>query len=250
VFCGIEVDVDVDNNRAIAVRPDRDNAVSGGYTCRKGRAELERIYHPDRLMSSKKRVGDKFVDIDGQQALNEISDKLRDIVRKHGPDSVAVYMGDACHRMSASGPWFVRQWLDDLGSKGFYTSFTVDSPSLVVAIQRLWGALMPFGKLDIEHADVIMFVATNPVLSHHLTMPQSSPSRRLADSLKRGAKLIVIDPRVTEVAHKADVHLQVRPGEDATLLAAMIKVILDRGLQDMDYLAEFAMGSTNCTGCS
>lgn len=242
VFCGIEVDVDVDNNRAIAVRPDRDNAVSGGYTCRKGRAELERIYHPDRLMSSQKRVRENFVDIEGQQALNEISDKLRDIISKHGPDSVAVYMGDACHRMSASGPWFVRQWLDDLGSKGFYTSFTVDSPSLVVAIQRLWGALMPFSKLDIEHADVVMFVATNPVLSHHLTMPQSNPSRRLADSLKQGAKLIVIDPRVTQVAHKADIHLQVRPGEDATLLAAMIKVILDRGLQDKDYLAQFANG--------
>jgi len=242
VFCGIEVDVDEENNRAVAVRPDRDNLVSGGYTCRKGRAELERIYHPERLMSSKKRVGDEFVDIDGQQALDEISDKLRDIIDKHGPDSVAVYMGDACHRMSASGPWFVRQWLDDLGSKGFYTSFTVDSPSLVVALQRLWGALMPFSKLDIEHADVIMFVATNPVLSHHLTMPQSSPSRRLADSLKRGAKLIVLDPRVTQVAHKADIHLQVRPGEDATLLAAMIKVILDRGLQDKEYLASLANG--------
>lgn len=242
VFCGIEVDVDKEKNRVVAIRPDRDNLVSGGYTCRKGRAEMERIYHPDRLMSSKKQVGGKFVDIDGQQALNEISTKLRDIIDRHGPDSVAVYMGDACHRMSASGPWFVRQWLDVLGSKGFYTSFTVDSPSLVVALQRLWGSLMPFSKLDIEHADVIMFVATNPVLSHHLTMPQSNPSRRLADSLKRGSKLIVLDPRLTQVARKADIHLQVKPGEDATLLAAMIKVILDRGLHDKEYVAAFGKG--------
>ena len=242
VFCGIEVDVDKSKNRVVAVRPDPDNLVSGGYTCRKGRAEMERIYHPDRLMSSKKRVGDDFVDIDGQQALDEISAKLRDIIDRHGPDAVAVYMGDACHRMSASGPWFVRRWLDALGSKGFYTSFTVDSPSLVVALQRLFGALMPFSKLDIEHADVIMFVATNPVLSHHLTMPQSSPSRRLADAQKGGAKLIVLDPRVTQVARKADVHLQVRPGEDATLLAAMIKVILDRGLHDKEYVAAYGKG--------
>jgi len=69
-------------------------------------------------------------------------------------------------------------------------------------------------------------VATNPVISHHLTMPQSSPSRRLADSLKRGAKLIVLDPRLTQVARKADIHLQVRPGEDATLLAAMGYLVL------------------------
>src|SRR3990172_8938556 len=102
VFCGIEVDVDKSKNRVVAIRPDSDNLVSGGYTCRKGRAEMERIYHPERLKSSKKRVGDAFVDIDGQQALNEISDKLRGIIDRHGPDSVAVYMGDACHRMSAS----------------------------------------------------------------------------------------------------------------------------------------------------
>jgi len=74
VFCGIEVDADVDNNRAIAVRPDPDSVVSGGCSCRRGRAKLEPIDHSDRLASSKTRVGEKFVDIHGQQALDEISD--------------------------------------------------------------------------------------------------------------------------------------------------------------------------------
>lgn len=242
VFCGIEVDVDVDKNRVVAVRPDRQNAVSGGYTCPKGRAEMERLYHPERLLSSKKRVGDSYVDIAGQQALTEISDKLRDIIDKYGPRSVAVYVGDAGHRQSASGPWFVRKWLDALGSPSFYTSYTVDSPSLVVAIQRLWGGLMPFSMFDINHAEVAMFVATNPVVSHMLTMPQSNPSKRLRDARKRGMKLIVIDPRRCEVARVADIHLQVKPGEDATLLAALIKVILDRGLHDKDYVARFGSG--------
>ena len=74
VFCGIEVDVDVEKNRAIAVRPDRDNAVSGGYTCRKGRAELERIYHPERLMSSKKRIEEQ----NNQQTKQRTSERAND----------------------------------------------------------------------------------------------------------------------------------------------------------------------------
>ena len=207
VFCGVEVDVDKDSNRVVAVRPDRQNAVSQGYTCPKGRAEMERLYHPERLLSSKKRVGDGYEDIAGQQALNEISARLREIIDRYGPRSVAVYIGDAGHRQSASGPWFVRKWLDAIGSPGFYTSYTVDSPSLVVAIQRLWGGLMPFGLFDMPNAEVAMFVATNPVVSHLMTMPQSNPSKRLRDARKRGMKLIVIDPRRCEVARVADIHL-------------------------------------------
>ncbi|MCK9987066.1 MAG: hypothetical protein AzoDbin1_03538 [Azoarcus sp.] len=242
VFCGIQVDVDTDANRVVAVRPDRDNPVSQGYTCPKGRAEAERLYHPERLLSSKKRVGDGFADIAPQQALDEVAAKLRDIIARHGPEAVAVYTGDAGHRMSASGPWFIRKWLDAIGSRGFYTSYTVDSPSLVVAMQRLWGSLMPFSLFDIEHAGVAMFVATNPVVSHLMTMPQSNPSKRLRDARKRGMKLIVIDPRRCEVARVADIHLQVKPGEDATLLAALIKLILDRKLHDQDYVARFGSG--------
>ncbi|WP_169258816.1 molybdopterin-containing oxidoreductase family protein [Aromatoleum diolicum] len=242
VFCGIQVDVDKAANRVVAVRPDRDNLVSQGYTCPKGRAEMERLYHPNRLLSSRKRVGDEFVDIGKRQALDEVGAKLREIIDQHGPESVAVYIGDAGHRMSASGPWFVRKWLDAIGSRGFYTSYTVDSPSLVVAMQRLWGSLMPFSLFDIDHADVCMFIATNPVVSHMLTMPQSNPSKRLRDARKRGMKLIVIDPRRCEVAKVADIHLQVKPGEDATLLAALIKVILDRRLYAQDYVAQFGSG--------
>lgn len=242
VFCGMEVDVDVESNRVVAVRPDRDQPVSQGYTCPKGRSEMERLYHPNRLLSSKKRVGEDLVDIAPQQALDEVAAKLRDIIDRHGPNSVAVYIGDAGHRQSASGPWFVRKWLDALGSRGFYTSYTVDSPSLVVAMQRLWGSLMPFSLFDMQHADVCMFVATNPVVSHLYTMPQSNPSKRLRDARKRGMKLIVIDPRRCEVARLADIHLQVKPGEDATLLAALIKVILDRKIHDQDYVAQYGSG--------
>jgi anaerobic selenocysteine-containing dehydrogenase len=233
VFCGVEVDIQ--DGRVVEVRGDRDNAVSQGYTCQKGRAEPERLYHHDRLMSSQKRVADGWVDIRAAQALEEIGAKLRAIVETHGPRSVAVYVGDGGHRTSAADPSFVRKWLDALGSPGLYTSYTVDSPSLSVAANRLFGAPLPLGVFDIANADVAMFVATNPVVSHLMSMPQSNPYARLHGAQRRGMKLIVVDPRKCEVAKRADVHLQVKPGEDATLLAGMIKIIIEREIYDRAY---------------
>ncbi len=240
VFCGVEVDLE--DGHIVKVRGDADNAVSGGYTCLKGRAEPERIYHPDRLTSSKKMVGGEHVDIAAETAMDEVAERLRAIIDEHGPESVAVYLGDACHRMSATGPWFIRKWLDALGSPKMYTSYTIDSPSLTVSNYRLFGAPMPFAVFDVSNADVAMFVATNPVISHMMSIPQSNPAKRMRDARKRGMKLIVVDPRRCEAARDADIHLQVKPGEDATLLAAIIKVILDRELHDREYVDAYVGG--------
>ncbi|MBW2274659.1 MAG: molybdopterin-dependent oxidoreductase [Deltaproteobacteria bacterium] len=240
VFCGLEVDVEDD--RVLAVRGDRDNAVSQGYSCQKGRAEVERIYHPDRILMPQKRVDGGTVDLAPEQALDEIAAKLREIVAEHGPGAVAAYAGCGGHRTSTGGPWFLRKWLDALGSPGLYTSMTIDSPSLFLAMHRLFGSPVAVNLFDIDNADVAMFVGTNPTASHMLVMPQSNPTRRLADAQKRGMQLIVVDPRRSDVARRADLHLQLKPGEDATLLAGIIKVILDRKLYDAEYVGECVSG--------
>jgi anaerobic selenocysteine-containing dehydrogenase len=240
VFCGVEVDVE--DGRVVAVRGDRENVVTRGYTCPKGRAEVERIHHPDRLLAPERRDESGFTRLPLGQALDEVALRLGDVVARHGPDSVAVYTGCGGHRTSAGGPWFVRRWLDALGSTKMYTSFTIDSPSLTVAGNRLFGGPVPVNVMDVERADCVMFVGTNPIVSHQLNMVQSSPSARLNQAQKRGMKIIVIDPRRSDVARRADIHLQVKPGEDATLLAAIVKVILDRGLQDHDYVDAFVSG--------
>jgi anaerobic selenocysteine-containing dehydrogenase len=237
------VEVDVEGDRVIAVRGDRENAVSEGYTCPKGRAEVERIHHPDRLLSPRKRIDGRMVAIQPEQALDEIAQRLREIVDRHGPRAVAVYVGCGGHRTSTGGPWFVRKWLDALGSPGLYTSLTIDSPSLFLAGHRFFGGPVPANLFDIANADVAMFVGTNPVASHQImTMPQSNPTRRLRDAQKRGMKLIVVDPRRSDVARRADIHLQLRPGEDATLLAGMIRIIIERKLYDSDYVERCVSG--------
>jgi anaerobic selenocysteine-containing dehydrogenase len=240
VFCGLEVDVE--NNKIIAVRGDHDNPVSEGYTCPKGRAEVERINHPDRLRTSQKNVGGEFKDIASDDAIAEIGAKLKTIVKEHGPEAVAVYVGCGGHRTAAGGPWYVAKWLEAFGSPRLYTSLTIDSPSLIIAHHRLFGGPLPLSVFDIDHAESAMFVATNPVVSHLWSMPQSNPSTRLKKALKRGMKLVVIDPRKCEVAEKAHVHLQVKPGEDATLLACIIREIIENSWYDKDYVENYVSG--------
>lgn len=240
VFCGLEVDVA--DGEVVAVRGDRDNEVTRGYSCQKGRAEAERIHHPDRLHSSRRRDGDGWADVAREQALDEVAEKLRAIVAEHGPDAVAVYTGCGGHRTSAGGPWFVRRFLQALGSTRMYTSFTIDSPSLAIAGNRFFGGPVPCNLLDVDRAECAMFVGTNPARSHQLNMVQSSPSHRLSTAKRGGMKIIVLDPRRSDVARSADIHLQVRPGEDSSVLAAMIKVILDRSLQDREYVDAYVSG--------
>ncbi|MDH3705093.1 MAG: molybdopterin-dependent oxidoreductase [Acidimicrobiia bacterium] len=240
VFCGMEVDTEGD--RVVAVRGDRDNPITEGYTCQKGRAEVERINHRDRLHRPRARVGDEWVDIEPVQALDEVAGRLTDIVAEHGPDAVATYIGCGGHRTSAGGPWFVRRWMRALGSRQLYTSYTIDSPSLTVAAERFWGGAVPLNLLDVERARCIMFVGTNPAASHQLNIPQSNPSVRIRDAQRAGATLIVVDPRTSDVAHWADIHLPVKPGEDATLLAGMVKVILERDLVDHETVRDHVSG--------
>jgi len=95
-----------------------------------------------------------------------------------------------------------------------------------------WGA----GPQAFSDSDVCMLVGANPLVSMWGGIPAFNPAKRLHEARRRGLKLIVIDPRVTESARKADIHLQCLPGHDVELLAAMLHVILDEGLQDATFI--------------
>jgi anaerobic selenocysteine-containing dehydrogenase len=223
---------DVEDGRVTAVRGDPDDVMFGGYTCIKGRQLAEAHNHATRLRACQRRTAKGFEPIATEAALDAIAGRLRAIIDRHGPKSVAVYCGTYAFQNSAAVA-IAAGFLSGIGSHQFYTSVTLDQPAKVYTTLRMgqWGG----GVQSFETADVAMFVGNNPLTSHYAPpggLPPFSPSRRLRDALDRGLKLVVIDPRVSDVARLAHVHLQVTPGEDVPLLAAMLNVILSEGLED------------------
>ena len=211
--------------------------MSGGYTCVKGRQLPYQMYGPERLWQSQQRQPDgSFAPIPTVQALDEIADRLRDIIARHGPRAVATYSGTAAFNNSVALP-VIRAWHQGIGSPSNYSTLTIDQPAKIIAAVRhgVWGG----GGHTFAEADVALSIGNNPIVSS-LTLPGgppgTNPVKSVADAKRRGMKLICIDPRRTELARRADLHLQIHPGEDATLLAGMLRVILTEDLYDAAFL--------------
>src|SRR5205807_9302648 len=96
------------------------------------------------------------------------------------------------------------------------------------------------GRTSFEDADAFLFAGTNPVISKQFLA--ENPAKRLSRAVERGAKIVVIDPRRTETARRAHVHLQPRPGQDAVVMAGLIHVILRKGLVDQDFVGRHVDG--------
>jgi anaerobic selenocysteine-containing dehydrogenase len=240
-FCAMHVDLE--DGRVTAVRGDPQDPVSGGYTCLKGRQLPHQIHGPERLRSSLvRRDGDGFEPIATERALDEIAARLEEIVARHGPRAVASYCGTAAFFNSATLP-VVRAWHRGLGSPSNFSTLTIDQPAKMIAASRhgVWGG----GGHTFASSDVALSVGHNPIVSG-LTLPGSPPGtnpvKNLNQARQRGLKLICVDPRRSDLARRADLHLQIRPGEDPTLLAAMLRVILEEGLHDAEFCRDHVDG--------
>jgi anaerobic selenocysteine-containing dehydrogenase len=226
----------VDAGKLTKVTGDKDDPYFKGYTCPKGRALPEQHNNPNRLLHCKKRsASNTFNDIASESAMDEIAEKIAAIVAKHGPRSVAVYGGTG-QVSTPVAPSVAVSFLMGIGSPMHFTSSTIDQPGkhIAMAAHGLWGA----GELNFNTADSWIIVGANPVISKASGAPGNNPAQRLKEAVERGTKLIVIDPRVTETAKRAHIHLQAKPGEDPTVLAGLLNVIISENLYDQAFIKE------------
>ncbi len=229
--CGLIVNFR--DGRPIATHGDKNNPAFHGYSCLKGRRLA--AYHslPSRLVRSQKRQSDgAFAPISWREAAIETADRIQAVVDKHGPDAVALYVGTFGYNNLASHA-FANAFLEAIGSRMYFTSVTIDQPGKGVA-RAEHGAWLA-GPYRVDEWDGLMLVGTNPVISQNGGLG-ANPARRLHEAKKRGMQLIVVDPRRTDVAEKADLHLQVRPGEDAAVLAAIGRQIIADGAHDRAFV--------------
>ncbi len=233
--CGLEALVE--EGRMVKIRPDKANPRSRGYACRKGINVLYHQYSADRLSSPLKRTGDQFEPISWHQAIDEIAAKLRHLLTEHGPRCLA-YMGGSAQGGSmeaAFGLGLIRA----LGSQYYYSS----------AGQEFCGAWWVFGRMlgkqynvaipDEQTAEMLVAWGWNGMQSHQ--MPRA-PLVLKGFSRDPGRLLVVVDPRKSETAAIADLHLPVRPGADALLIKAMIALILQQGWEKQAYLDQYVEG--------
>jgi anaerobic selenocysteine-containing dehydrogenase len=236
-FCGVRLWTD-EHDRLVEVRGDKDHAMTAGYACIKGLAAPELHNGLDRILRPLKRQADGgFQPIALETALDEIAAQIARLVAEDGPDAVAVYTGTQAAFNAALTP-MSHAWMQALGSKSRFSTMTVDQSAKWVAAERLgaWGA----GHQTWIDADVWMFFGTNPLVSvvgGVNGFVALNPTRRIQEAKARGMKLIVADPRRTETARYADAFLQLRPGEDVTLAAGMLRMILAEGWEDRDFCA-------------
>jgi anaerobic selenocysteine-containing dehydrogenase len=238
--CAIEVDVD--DGRVVEVRGDRTNPMSRGYTCIKGRQLPFEVHSAARLRASLKRQqSGEILPIASEDAMDEIATCLQEIIRRHGPRAVATYSATAAYANAAALP-VVKAWHRGIGSPMNCSSVTIDQPAKIIAVGRhgFWGG----GPHSFATSDVVMLIGINPLVSrlHQMGGPPGFYPHALREARERGLKVICVDPRRTEVARLSDIHLQLRPGEDPTLLAGMLRVILDENLFDAEFCANHVEG--------
>ncbi|TAL01598.1 MAG: nitrate reductase [Rhodospirillaceae bacterium] len=228
--------------RLLSARGDHDHVLSEGYACIKG-LETPAIHNsPERLLHPLKRKADgTFMRLPLEDALDEIAQKLRVIIDRDGPDAVALFRGTQNYSNGAAS-YMVRYFMQAIGSPCFFSTMTIDQSAKWVTDERLgtWAA----GRHRLETADVFMAFGYNPLLSVQggYGFYVNNPAKRMREVKARGLKLIVIDPRRTETARFADIHLQPLPGEDATIAAGMLRLILAEGWDDTAFWTRWAPG--------
>lgn len=241
-FChaGCAILVDVENGRPLRVRGDRENPAYRGFCCVKGQQLPEQWAHPDRLLQTHRRMPDGSLrPVPYAEAVGEIAERLSEILVTRGPRAIAMYSGTYSIANPATMP-LALSFMDGIGSPMHFTSNSIDQPGKAVA-QALHGTWMaPPPAFD--ERTVSLLVGTNPLATMAGGLPLANPGRELTDAVERGLRFIVIDPRRSEMARRAHLHLQCRPGEDVPLLAAMLNVILREARHDAAFVREHVDG--------
>lgn len=214
--CGIVVTVD--EGQVVKVRGDAEHPVSRGYTCEKGRALPQWHHSPNRL--DHPRLRGKAAGWD--EVLDDLATIIDEAKSSDGADSVGLYLATGLAYDSA-GQVACGMWMGSVGSASFYTAATVDNAPVLVAAEAVAGHPMLNPVWEPQHSRLLILLATNPVVSHGYGTTLADPVRRLRENQALGGQIWTIDPRRTESAALSDNHLQLRPGSDVILLAALVR---------------------------
>lgn len=231
--CGLEVEVT--DGRLSKIRGDKDHVASNGYTCQKA-LRLDHYQNARNRVTSplRRRADGTIEEISWDTAIREVAEKFVSVRDTHGGHSLAYYGGGGQGNHLGGGHG-AGAWLDAVGSEYIYTSLAQEKTGGFWLDGKLFGKQTCHPTEDVEQADFLLLIGTNPWQSHGFPR-----ARKVMQEFVNAPNrtMVVVDPRRTETADKADVHLQVRSGGDAHLLLAMLGHIVQEDLHDKDFIAK------------
>lgn len=225
-MCGVVIEHQ--DGEILSIKGDKADPFSKGHICPKAVALKDLHEDPDRLRRPVKRMATGWVEISWEEAFDEVEQNLKRIRRDFGGEALAVYLGNPTVHTPAllAVPAFVHA----LGAKQRFSATSVDQLPTMVANHQLFGHQLLFPVPDLDRTDFLLIVGGNPAASNGSLMSAGDVMGRIKGIRDRGGRVVVVDPRLTETAQKADDHLFIRPGTDFFLLAAMATAMFEGGL--------------------
>jgi formate dehydrogenase major subunit len=231
-YCGVgcTLDVHTREDRVAFIKPNRTGPVNRGHACVKGRFAHGFVRSPDRLTQPLIRRGGALVETTWGEALGFVGTELRRIRDAHGPDSIAAIS-------SARGTNEENYLMQKLMRAAVGTN-NVDNCARICHAPSAAGLVASFGLSggtnpfeDFDRAGVFLLAGSNPTEAHPVV------GARIKQRVIAGARLVVVDPRATELAHYADVHLRPRPGANVAVFNGLAGVLIAEGLIDEEFIA-------------
>jgi anaerobic selenocysteine-containing dehydrogenase len=232
----------VENGVFTALEPDRSHP-TGHALCIKGKVAPELVYHPKRLLYPLERTRPKgdadpgWRRIGWDEALTRTADRLREVARKYGPESVVFSAASPSTSAISDSVEWIQRLRRAFGSPNLCASVELCAWGRYFASAYTFGASVPGLYLpDLERAGCIVYWGYNP------TVARLAHATATASAVRRGARLIVIDPRRAGLAHQADLWLRVRPGTDGALAQSIAHVMIERSWFDRGFAARWTNG--------
>jgi anaerobic selenocysteine-containing dehydrogenase len=222
--CGLLAQVE--NGRLASVRPDRQHPISKGWACNKGIATFDIHHDPDRLSHPLKRTArGTFERISWDQAIAQITDRLRAILTERGEWATAVYLGNplAFNALANSG---IGPFVGGLGTRQIYSAGSQDCNNKFAGSEAVYGSSTVHPLPDFDHTNYLLILGSNPGVSHMSFVSIADPINVLRAAQQRGAKIRFVNPRrIESVKSGVGELIRIRPDADVYFLAALLREI-------------------------
>ena len=238
-MCGLQVDVEDDHVKLI--RGDREDVWSKGYLCPKGTTLGHLHDDPDRIRQPMVRDGDTWREVTWDEAFARCEELIHGVLERHGIAAFTAFIGNPVGHSYTLGrymPLFIGQ----SGMPHIYSSGTVDQWPKNVSSVLMYGNMWKIPSPDIQRTDYLICMGGNPQASGGSLLACPDVLGELDAIRARGGKVVVVDPRRTGTADRADEWVPILPGTDAAFLLAMCNVLFTEGLTTLGELADLVKG--------